>query len=216
MNPTERITNIRGDVDRLISLHKQNLYEHTLLAYSSSLLDLADAIITLSVTGKLSGIPILYRTFSETYVDFHNLSSGRDYGYRLQSNRLKEWIRVLKHLDPKHLDWLKESNELDDLVEFESQLVKEKTDLSDQFKPITTSEKFDLAGLKDFYKTMYNELCSDSHSNLRSVRSRLYLDANDPKIQKCISTIPKALTELERTLIKVFQSKSLLTTRLKG
>jgi hypothetical protein len=101
VSPTERITNIRGDVDRLISLHKQNLYEHTLLAYSSSLLDLADAIITLSVTGKLSGIPILYRTFSETFVDFHNLSLDRDYGYRLQSNRLKEWIKVLEHLDPK-------------------------------------------------------------------------------------------------------------------
>jgi hypothetical protein len=205
VSPTERITNIRGDVDRLISLHKQNLYEHTLLAYSSSLLDLADAIITLSVTGKLSGIPILYRTFSETFVDFHNLSSDRDYGYRLQSNRLKEWIKVLEHLDPKHLEWLKESNELDDLVEFKAQLVKEKADLSDQFKPIKISAKFDLAGLKDFYETMYNELCSDSHSNLRSVRSRLYLDGNDPKIQKCISTIPQALTELERTLIKVFQ-----------
>jgi hypothetical protein len=205
VSPTERITNIRGDVDRLISLHKQNLYEHTLLAYSSSLLDLADAIITLSVTGKLSGITILYRTFSETFVDFHNLSSDRDYGYRLQSNRLKEWIKVLEHLDPKHLEWLKESNELDDLVEFKAQLVKEKADLSDQFKPIKISAKFDLAGLKDFYETMYNELCSDSHSNLRSVRSRLYLDGNDPKIQKCISTIPQALTELERTLIKVFQ-----------
>ena len=205
MSPTERITNIRCDVDRLISLHKENLYEHTLLAYSSSLLDLADAIITLSVTGKLSGIPILYRTFSETFVDFHNLSSDRNYGYRLQSNRLKEWIKVLEHLDPKHLEWLKESNELDDLVEFEAQLVKEKAELSDQYKPIKISAKFDLAGLKDFYETMYNELCSDSHSNLRSVRSRLYLDGNDPKIQKCISTISQALTELERTLIKVFQ-----------
>ncbi|WP_352297701.1 DUF5677 domain-containing protein [Pseudoalteromonas sp. 20-MNA-CIBAN-0454] len=205
MSPTERITNIRGDVNRLISLHKQNLYEHTLLAYSSSLLDLADAIITLSVTGKLSGIPILYRTFSETFVDFHNLSSDRDYGYRLQSNRLKEWIKVLEHLDPKHLEWLKESNELDDLVEFKAQLVKDKAELSDQFKPIKISAKFDLAGLKDFYETMYNELCSDSHSNLRSVRSRLCLNDNDPKIQKCIGTIPQALTELERTLIKVFQ-----------
>jgi hypothetical protein len=201
----ERIINIRDDVDRLISMHKQKLYEHTLLAYSSSLLDLADAIITLSATGKLSGIPILYRTFSETFVDFHNLSSDRGYGYRLQSNRLKEWINVLEHLDPKHFEWLKESAGLNELVDFKEQLVKEKADLSDQFKPIKISAKFDLAGLKDFYETIYNELCSDSHSNLRSVRSRLHLVDNDPKIQLCISTIPQALTELERTLIKVFQ-----------
>lgn len=88
MSPAERIINIRGDVDRLIPLHKQNLYKRTLLAYSLNLLDLADAIVTLSEAGKLSGIPILYRTFSETFVDFHNLSSDRAYGYRLQSNRL--------------------------------------------------------------------------------------------------------------------------------
>jgi len=201
----ERIINLRGDVDRLIPLHKQNLYKHTLLAYSSSLLDLADAIVTLSEAGKLSGIPILYRTFSETFVDFHNLSSDRAYGYRLQSNRLKEWIKVLDNLDPKHLEWLKESAELDDLVEFKAQLVKEKADLSDQFKPIKIGDKFDLAGLKDFYDTVYNELCSDSHSNLRSVFSRLNLDDDDPKIQLCISTLPQALTELEITLTKVFQ-----------
>ena len=205
MSLAERIINLRGDVDRLIPLHKQNLYKHTLLAYSSSLLDLADAIVTLSEAGKLSGIPILYRTFSETFVDFHNLSSDRAYGYRLQSNRLKEWIKVLDNLDPKHLEWLKESAELDDLVEFKAQLVKEKADLSDQFKPIKIGDKFDLAGLKDFYDTVYNELCSDSHSNLRSVFSRLNLDDDDPKIQLCISTLPQALTELEITLTKVFQ-----------
>ena len=205
VSPAERIINIRGDVDRLIPLHKQNLYKHTLLAYSSSLLDLADAIVTLSEAGKLSGIPILYRTFSETFVDFHNLSSDRAYGYRLQSNRLKEWIKVLDNLDPKHLEWLKETAELDDLIEFKAQLVKEKADLSDQFKPIKIGEKFDLAGLKDFYDTVYNELCSDSHSNLRSVFSRLNLDDDDPKIQLCISTLPQALTELEIALTKVFQ-----------
>ncbi|WP_351123396.1 DUF5677 domain-containing protein [Shewanella sp. T24-MNA-CIBAN-0130] len=205
MSLAERIINLRGDVDRLIPLHKQNLYKHTLLAYSSSLLDLADAIVTLSESGKLSGIPILYRTFSETFVDFHNLSSDRAYGYRLQSNRLKEWIKVLDNLDPKHLEWLKESAELDDLIEFKAQLAKEKADLSDQFKPIKIGNKFDLAGLKDFYDTVYNELCSDSHSNLRSVFSRLNLDDDDPKIHLCISTLPQALTELEITLIKVFQ-----------
>ena len=205
MSPAERNINIRGDVDRLIPLHKQNLYKHTLLAYSSSLLDLADAIVTLSEAGKLSGIPILYRTFSETFVDFHNLSSDRAYGYRLQSNRLNEWIKVLDNLDPKHLEWLKETAELDDLIEFKAQLVKEKADLSDQFKPIKIGAKFDLAGLKDFYDTVYNELCSDSHSNLRSVFSRLNLDDDDPKIQLCISTLPQALTELEITLTKVFQ-----------
>ena len=118
---------------------------------------------------------------------------------------MKEWIKVLDNLDPKHLEWLKESAELDDLVEFKAQLVKEKADLSDQFKPIKIGDKFDLAGFKDFYDTVYNELCSDSHSNLRSVFSRLNLDDDDPKIQLCISTLPQALTELEITLTKVFQ-----------
>jgi len=33
VSPAERIINIRDDVDRLIPLHKQNLYKHTLLAF---------------------------------------------------------------------------------------------------------------------------------------------------------------------------------------
>jgi hypothetical protein len=208
VSPAERIINIKDEVDRLIPMYKQNLYKYTLLAYSSSLLDLADAIITLNDAGKLSGIPVLYRTFSETFVDFHNLSSNRAYSYRLQSNRLKEWIKVLDNLDSKHLEWLKESAELDDLVEFKAQLVKEKADLGDQFNTIRIGAKFDLADLKDFYDTVYNELCSDSHSNLRSVFSRLHLDGNDPKVQLCISTIPQALTELEITLAKCFSDKA--------
>lgn len=205
MSPAERIIKLRSHVDKLIPLYKQNLYKQTLLAYCSSLLDLADVIITLSDTGKLSGIPIVYRTFSETFVDFHNFSSDRSYYYRLQSNRLKEWRKVLDNLNPKHFEWLKESAELDDLIEFKAQLIKEEAELKDQFKPIRIGVKFDLANSKDFYDTFYNELCSDSHSNLRSVFSRLHLDGNDPKIQLCISTIPQALTELETTLTKVFQ-----------
>ena len=205
MNSAERVIKLRDEVNRLIPLCEQNLFKHTLLAYSRSLLELADAILTLSEAGKLAGIPILYRTFSETFVDFHNLSSDRNYGYRLQSNRLKEWIKLLDTLDPKHFKWLKESAELDDLVEFKEELLDEKASLKERFKPIKIGAKFELAGLKDFYDTLYNELCSDSHSNLRSVRSRLALSEHDPKVQLCISTIPQALTELEETLVKTFR-----------
>ncbi|EHE7894601.1 TPA: DUF5677 domain-containing protein [Vibrio parahaemolyticus] len=208
MSSAKRIEELRHKVNSLLPVYKSCLYRYSLLAYSRSLLDLADAIVTLSDTGKLSGIPILYRTFSETFVDFHNLSTDKLYGYRLQSNRLKEWIKVLDNLDPKHLSWLKESAELDDLDGFKEQLLKEKSDLNEKYKPIKIGAKFELAGLKDFYDTVYNELCSDSHSNLRSVFSRLYLDESDLKVQLCIETIPQALKELEETLVQVFRIDS--------
>lgn len=205
MNSAERIEELRSKVNGLIPLYKSHLYKHSLLVYSRSLLDLADAIVVLYDTRKLSGIPILYRTFSETFVDFHNLSEDKSYGYRLQSNRLKEWIKVLNNLDPKHLLWLEESAELDDLGEFKELLLKEKSDLNEKYQPIKIGTKFELAGLKDFYDTIYNELCSDSHSNLRSVRSRLYLDEHDLKIKLCLQTIPQALSELEEALARVFK-----------
>ncbi|HBB9946914.1 hypothetical protein JHS95_06795 [Vibrio parahaemolyticus] len=208
MSSTNRLEELRHKVNSLLPVHESSLYRYSLLAYSRSLLDLADAIITLSDAGKLSGIPILYRTFSETFVDFHNLSTDQLYGYRLQSNRLKEWIKVLDNLDPKHLSWLKESAELDDLDAFKEQLFREKSDLNEKYKPIKIGAKFELAGLKDFYDTIYNELCSDSHSNLRSVFSRLNLDENDLKVQLCIATIPQALKELEETLAKIFRIDS--------
>ncbi|MCS0453512.1 DUF5677 domain-containing protein [Vibrio diabolicus] len=208
MSSANRIEELRHKVNSLLPVYESSLYRYSLLAYSRSLLDLADAIITLSDAGKLSGIPILYRTFSETFVDFHNLSTDKLYGYRLQSNRLKEWIKVLDNLDPKHLLWLKESAELDDLDDFKEQLLKEKSDLNEKYKPIKIGAKFELAGLKDFYDTVYNELCSDSHSNLRSVFSRLNLNENDLKVQLCIETIPQALKELEETLAKIFRIDS--------
>jgi hypothetical protein len=195
---------LRGEVNKLLPIYQENKCKYNVLAYASSIIELAEAILILNRNGNISGIPILYRTFSETYVDFHNLSSDLNYSYRLQSNRIKEWIRVIDALDPKNLNWLKQSNELQDLVSFKKDLLAEKEELDDKFKPIKIREKFKIAGLEDFYQTMYNELCSDSHSNLRSVFSRLNLDPNDQKIQLCISTISKALDELEINLVKVF------------
>ena len=103
-------------------------------------------------------------------MDFFNLSRDRKYGYRLESNYVKEWLSYLNAVG-KHPSAHQISTKYS---EFKKEREQQKEQLKEQklFNPIKTVEKFSLAGQQEGYDVIYRRLCCSSHNNLREVYRR--------------------------------------------
>jgi Family of unknown function (DUF5677) len=119
------------------------------------------------------GIPSLFRTFLETYVEFHNLVRDPKYGYYMDSSSLTEWLKVLKAARDTENPYLSDILALPNLP---SIILKKKKLLQDLmtrgYKPLTIREKFRRAGMLQEYLSLYNFLCTESHSNKRALINR--------------------------------------------
>lgn len=160
-------------------------WRFSLAAYFYSLIDIASAINILYLHKDTTSIPILYRSFLEAYFDLYNLAHDRKYGYKLDANKSKEWNRLLKHTKNPYIKGISDDENWNAFIE------KLKNDLDNntpQHKPLNVSEKFDIAGQHATYETIYNEMCSDAHNNLRSVYARFMpegVDGNKYKADLC-------------------------------
>jgi len=178
-------------------------WKFTIVAYFYSLIDIASAINILYLHKDTTGIPILYRSFLEAYVDLYNLVHDPKYGYRLEVNKNKEWSRLLTNHENPYLDGVFNDEDWNTFIE---KLKVDKESADPQYKPLKPSEKFKLAELQDAYETLYNELCSNAHNNLRSVYERfLKKEANGSKAEMCMASvltcIDEALDLLKKTSI---------------
>ena len=201
------VANCRKTSELLRANPPSSKWHFAIAAYFNSLVELADAIYTLSESNCTVAIPIVYRSFVEAMVDFRNLATDRSYGYRLDSNRIFEWLRLLDEKKNGKNPIVAEAFGEDELIAFRDKLEKEKAELGEKYSPINQKEKFTKAEISDYYKTLYNELCSDSHNNLRSVYARFASNESpkgieslsDPtlkqKWQLCIDSTLKGLDE---------------------
>jgi len=152
---------------------KHHKLHFELVALYGSLIELVGCMLILLKTNAKIGIPSLYRTFLETYVEFYNLVRDPRYGYYREASFLKEWLKVLKIAKEKKNPYLVDISALSNLAAIISKNENELQDLIARgYKPLTIRQKFGRADMLKEYLSFYNFLCCESHSNKRALIDR--------------------------------------------
>jgi hypothetical protein len=165
--------------DRLLSLagtlqfDKRNPLDWHRVALYGTLLELTGCMIQLIEHNGRTGVPSLFRTFLEAAVELRNLARDPGYIEHMTARHIKEWLCVLKEAKKGKNPYLALIAALPDLDTLIADQEKELRELKSKGKgSLDVVERFELAGMVDEYRSLYNFLSCDSHSNIRALISR--------------------------------------------
>jgi len=209
-----------------LKFDKHHALHFGLVSLYSSLVELVGCIlILLNNNGKL-GIRPLFRTFLETYVEFHNLAQDPKYGYTIEANDLKEWLKVLRAAIDKNpylagIGALPNLTSIIDDSESELQILKKKG-----YEPISIYDKFRRAEMEDEYRSLYNFMCTDTHSNKRALINRhaeiadgdynlvVYMNSSDESFLPVMDSAAGLLASATICLHELFGSAAVAEAKL--
>lgn len=152
---------------------KRHVLHFGLISLYGSLIELAGCILTLMKNQGKLGVPTLFRTFLETYVEFHNLVLDPTYGYIIEANDLKEELNMLRAARDTRSPYLLSIADLPDLATIIANREKELDRLKVKgYKPISIYLRFERAGMVDQFRSIYKLISTEAHSNKRALISR--------------------------------------------
>ena len=176
MDILEYLKRLHDDCLRLlprIKFDKHHALHFALLSLYSSLIELVGCILILMDNRGRLGVPSVFRTFLETYVEFHNLVRDPKYGYYIDANYAKEWLRVLKAARDTKNPYLSGFTALPNLPEIIAKTEEELANLKTRgFEPLSIRARFERADMLEEYESFYNFLCTEAHSNKRALIDR--------------------------------------------
>jgi hypothetical protein len=151
---------------------KQYKWHRNLIALHGSLIELSGALIVVADKQAFVGIKPIARTTLETYVEFKNLREKREYGNHLEASYYDQWLKIYnsaKGGNP-YLAAIAAHETLEGtMTDSKAQLEK----LNKKgFKPLNIFQRFERAGMEDEYRSIYNFLSNESHSNIRALIDR--------------------------------------------
>ena len=150
--------------------HPRHLY---LVALYGTLIELTGCLIALIERKLRTGVRPIFRSILDAYVELSNLHVNPEYAYYMHASYYDQWIKLLKEAKTKPNPYLKkisQSQNLDaEIEDNESDLSKLK---SNGYRPLKITERFERAGMINEYRSIYNFLSNDAHSNIRALVSR--------------------------------------------
>ncbi len=160
------------DLSTKIEYDRKHKLHFNLMAINGSLIELTACIIVLSEKHRI-GIPILFRSAIEAFVDLSNLIKDKKYGYYMDINDNEQWLKILheanKGINP-YLSSYKKIPNLDKVVKvYEKKNLKLK---SNGYKKLNIFEKFDMVDMEDIYRSIYPFLCMESHGSIGALINR--------------------------------------------
>lgn len=157
--------NIKFDKTHPRHLHLVGLY--------GTLIEITGSIVTLIESKNRTGVPPLFRSMLEAYVELKNLHEKAEYGYYMQASYLDQWLKVLKEARDKPNPYLKDIARLSNL---DAEIARNEAELASLktkgYSPLTVFERFQKAGMVPEYRSLYNFLSNDAHSNIRALVDR--------------------------------------------
>ena len=161
------------EFSKILTFDKSHPWHRNLIALYGSLIELSRALLVLLNERGMIGIPSIFRTFLETYVEFHNLLKDKTYGYYMEAQYNDQWLRLLKEAVKGSNPYLKSIYELPDLQQQIANMEKELSNLKSKgYSPLKVRERFEKAGILNEYYSMYNMLSTDTHGNIRALIKR--------------------------------------------
>ena len=156
-----------------IKFDKHHALHFGLMSLYGSLIEFVGCILILMDNNGKLGIRPLFRTFLETYVEFHNLAQDPKYGYFIEANDLKEWLKVLRAARDTKNPYLADIGALRNLTSIVAEAEHQLQELKQKgYDPIDIRSKFECAHMEEEYLSLYNFLCTESHSNKRALIDR--------------------------------------------
>jgi hypothetical protein len=167
-----------------LRFNKRDSLDLNRVALYGTLLELTGCMIHLIEHKDRTGVPSLFRAFLEAAVELRNLMKDAGYIDHMMASHVDQWLKVLqeakKGTNP-YLASIGASQDLDkQITEHAKQLGEFKARGK---KPLKVFERFERANMVDEYRSLYNFLSCDSHSNIRALVSRhIEREDNDFKV----------------------------------
>jgi Family of unknown function (DUF5677) len=164
---------LRFDKRNPVDLHRIALY--------GTMLELTGCMIRLIEYNGRTGVPSLFRAFLEAAVELRNLIRDPGYTDHMNASHLDQWLKVLKEAKKGTNPYLASIGTLPDIDAEIADQEKQLRALEARSKhPLNVFERFERADMVQEYRSLYNFLSCDSHSNIRALISRhLERRAND-------------------------------------
>lgn len=155
---------------RELTFYKENRQHLYLILLYLRVVELTQSCRILMEEKIISAVPILLRTVLETFADLKNLSDDKNYANFMEASNLHEWLRVFKEAESGDNPYLKSISHMEYFkqayTQYEAELQKLK---NENYAPLKNFERFRKAKMVDEYYSVYNSICCDSHSNIRSL-----------------------------------------------
>lgn len=164
-----------------IVFHKKQSSHLYLVALYGTFIELAGSLTTLIECNQRTGVPTIYRSILEAYVELKNLHENSEYAYHMDASYYYQWSEVLKKAKDKPNPYLKSISVIENLDENLQKSEQELTELKKKgYNPLNMLKRFEQAGMIDEYYSIYNFLSCDAHSNIRALVSQhLEIHEND-------------------------------------
>lgn len=180
----EFVKRLHGECIRLtehIAFDKKHARHLYLVALYGSLIELTGSLITLIEKKHRIGVPPVFRSLLEAYVELNNLHENSKYGHHMQASYDEQWLKVLREAKNKPNPYLADISKIANLDAEIKRYEQELTNLMNKgYRSLNVFERFERAGMEDEYRSLYNFLSSDAHSNIRALVGRhLEIDVDD-------------------------------------
>jgi len=170
---------LKGFHDGLLSLattlrfDKQDPVDLQRVALYGTLLELTGCMIQLVQHNGRTGVPSMFRAFLEAAVELRNLTRDSGYIDHMTASYLDQWVKVLKEAKKGTNPYLASIGTLPDLdIQIADQEKQIRALEARGKRPLNVLERFERADMVREYRSLYNFLSCDSHSNIRALISR--------------------------------------------
>ena len=166
------------DLSKTIIFDKKHPRQLFMVALYGTILELCGGFITLINDKFYTCVPSIFRSVVEAHVELKNLYSEAEYGYFMEASRNDQWLKVLKEAKKGNNPYLADIQKWEQLdTEIENHRCTLKDLKNKGYKPLKVFERFKKANMENEYRSLYNFLSCDAHSNIRALISR-HIDIN--------------------------------------
>ncbi len=167
------------DLTRRLTFDKSFNADGIVVSLYGSLIELTGSLITLIESEKTAGVSSVFRTFLEAYVDFVIILNDRSYQNHYYAAYHKKWVALLQASKKgnRFLDSVAKMENLDQMIaSHESELAKLK---KMGFSPLPVFQRFNMAGMKDEYQSIYRFESGGVHNDLTTLLKRHFERGED-------------------------------------
>jgi hypothetical protein len=164
--------NVAVEACESLQFDKEHPWHRNLVALHCSMIELTGCMIILLKGNGKAGVPSIFRSILETYVELKNLLNERTYGFHMEAIYLEQWLKLLKEAK-KGNPYL---SSIANTPDFDATIQRHEKELHDlkkrNYGPLLVSARFSRCGMEDVYKSLYNMLCNHDHPNIRALIDR--------------------------------------------
>lgn len=167
------------DLSRDITFEKRYQVDFARIALYGSLIEFTGAIINLIENRGRVAVPSAFRSFLEAAVELRNLNRDPSYVEHMYASHMDQWLDVLREAKKgnPYLSGIRSEVNLDEMI------AKDEASLSALIqknkKPLKVYQRFERANMVEEYRSLYNFLSCDAHSNIRALVSRHFEESGD-------------------------------------